>query len=86
MLSFLKVLKIFDESLARNVIGKTLETLKTLKIKSWIFGLSNIFLFHKKSYNLMAFIFFNLFYICFLFSGKREAFFIGRKYIRGVTM
>lgn len=34
MLSFLKVLKIFDESLARNVIGKTLETLKTLKIKS----------------------------------------------------
>jgi hypothetical protein len=74
MLSFLKVLKIFDESLARNVIGKTLETLKTLKIKSWIFGLSNIFLFHKKSYNLMAFIFFMYFIFVFYLVAKERHF------------
>lgn len=71
--------------MARNVLGKALETLKTFKINYWIFGLSNIFLFYKKSYYLIAFIFLCILYL-FLFSSKRETFFIGRKYIRAVTM
>lgn len=85
MLSFLKILKLFDEpQYAWNVLGKSLETLKTFKYNSWIFRVSNIFLpqknlIHNSMYILM-------YYIFFVLSGKREACFIGRKYIRAVTM
>jgi hypothetical protein len=51
MLSFLKILKLFDEpQYAWNVLGKSLETLKTFKYNSWIFRVSNIFLPQKILY------------------------------------